>query len=103
MSWILILRIHRDVLTQIRKHLEVWKKEAEQIPNQELRKQALLSIEKKAFHCGGGSIYALLAQGKIKQTIRFIVAYQTITAVFFCMRYKVVGFEAGGRRQEGEE
>jgi hypothetical protein len=28
---------------------------------------------------------------------------KTNTAVFFCMRYKVTGFEAGGRRQEGEE
>jgi hypothetical protein len=30
------------------------------------------------------------------------VLVELITAVFFCMRYKVTGFEAGGRRQEAE-
>ena len=59
-------------------YLELWQQEAETIPNSELRKQALLSIESKAFHCEGGAIYGLLAQDKIEPTIRFIVAYQTI-------------------------
>jgi tetraprenyl-beta-curcumene synthase len=74
-----MLKIYRDVLPRVHKHLEVWKKEAEQIPNLELRKQALLSIENKTFHCEGGSIYGLLAQEGIEPTIRFIVAYQTIS------------------------
>jgi tetraprenyl-beta-curcumene synthase len=78
-SLILMLRIHRDVLPIVRKYLGFWKKEAEKIPNQELRKQALLSIENKAFHCEGGSIYGLLAQEEIEPVVRFIVAYQTIS------------------------
>lgn len=78
-SGMLMFKIYRDVLPKVRKCLKFWKNEAEQIPNHELRKQALLSIETKAFHCEGGSIYGLLAKGEIEQTIRFIVAYQTIS------------------------
>jgi tetraprenyl-beta-curcumene synthase len=74
----LMLRTYREVLPRVRKHLELWQQEAEIIPNSELRKQALLSIESKAFHCEGGAIYGLLAQDQIEPTIRFIVAYQTI-------------------------
>jgi tetraprenyl-beta-curcumene synthase len=74
----LMLRTYLEVLPRVRKYLELWQQEAETIPNAELRKQALLSIENKAFHCEGGSIYGLLAQDQIEPTIRFIVAYQTI-------------------------
>lgn len=76
---ILMLRIYRDVLPKVRKYLELWKQEAEQIPDLELRQQALLSIKSKTFHCEGGSIYGLLAKENIEPTIRFIVAYQTIS------------------------
>ena len=74
----LMLGTYREVLPRVRKHLELWQQKAEMIPNSELRKQALLSIESKAFHCEGGAIYGLLAQDKIEPTIRFIIAYQTI-------------------------
>ncbi|MEG3851041.1 tetraprenyl-beta-curcumene synthase family protein, partial [Microcoleus sp. herbarium19] len=43
------------------------------------RKQALLSINSKTFHCEGGAIYGLLAKAQIEATIRFIVADQTIS------------------------
>ena len=75
----LMLKIYLDVLPRVRKYLKFWKKEAEKIPNPELRIQALLSIKNKTFHCEGGSIYGLLAKEKIEQTICFIVAYQTIS------------------------
>lgn len=78
-SGMLMLKIYRDVLPRVRKYLKLWKNEAEKIPNFELRKQALLSIETKTFHCEGGSIYGLLAKEEIELTIRFIVAYQTIS------------------------
>ena len=74
----LMLRTYREVLPRVRKHLELWRQEAQIIPNSELRKQALLSIESKAFHCEGGAIYRLLAQDNIEPTIRFIIACQTI-------------------------
>lgn len=75
----LMLGIYREVLPRVRKYLAYWKKKAEQIPDPELRKQALLSINTKTFHCEGGSIYGLLAKAQIEPTIRFIVAYQTIS------------------------
>lgn len=77
--WMLMLGIYRDVLPRVRQYLELWKQEAEKIPDSELRQQALLSIHSKTFHCEGGSIYGLLARGGIEPTIRFIVAYQTIS------------------------
>ena len=78
-SGMLMLGIYREVLARVRKYLQFWQKEAELIPDSELRKQALLSIKNKTFHCEGGSIYGLLAKEKIEPTIRFIVAYQTIS------------------------
>ena len=78
-SGMLMLGIYREVLPRVRKYLQFWHKEAELIPDSELRKQALLSIKTKSFHCEGGSIYGLLAKEQIEPTIRFIVAYQTIS------------------------
>ena len=78
-SGMLMLGIYREVLPRVRKYLQFWHKEAELIPDSELRKQALLSIKTKNFHCEGGSIYGLLAKEQIEPTIRFIVAYQTIS------------------------
>jgi tetraprenyl-beta-curcumene synthase len=39
----------------------------------------LASIDSKAFHCEGGSVYALLAGVHYPDILRFIVAYQTIS------------------------
>lgn len=77
--WTMMIKIYKDVLPRVRDHLEQWRKKAEAIPNDELRKQALMSIDTKTFHCEGGSIYGLLAENKIDDVIRFIVAYQTIS------------------------
>ena len=49
------------------------------IPNPELRTQALASIEHKTFHCEGGGILALMAKKEYKKAVKFIVAYQTIS------------------------
>lgn len=71
----MILRVRPDVHCS----LQEWKRHAEKIPDPELRRQALMSIETKAFHCEGGAIYALLAGERYNEAIRFIVAYQTIS------------------------
>ncbi len=60
-------------------YLNEWRGKAQHIPNEELREQALASIEHKAFHCEGGAVYGLLAREKRRDIIRFIVAYQTIS------------------------
>jgi tetraprenyl-beta-curcumene synthase len=68
-----------QVRPDARRQLKDWKRQAENIPDYELRKQALMSIETKAFHCEGGAIYALLAGSSYQQAIRFIIAYQTMS------------------------
>ncbi|WNF39074.1 tetraprenyl-beta-curcumene synthase family protein [Bacillaceae bacterium IKA-2] len=71
--------IYKKVLPRVHYYLEEWKQKARSIPNPELQKQALASIEGKTFHCEGGSIYGILAGEDIDKVIRFIVAYQTIS------------------------
>lgn len=72
-------RVYRDVFPVVYDELEYWKKRANEIPDKELRKQALASIESKSFHCEGGGILSLLAGASYKEALKFIVAYQTIS------------------------
>lgn len=71
--------VYRSILPAVHEQLTYWKKRAMEIPNDELRTQALASIEDKTFHCEGGSILALAAKTKKIEAIQFIVAYQTIS------------------------
>ena len=77
--WTMTTKIILQVRPDVHRYLKEWKKRAEEIPDPELRKQALMSIETKDFHCEGGAIYALLAGNRYPDAIRFIVAYQTIS------------------------
>ncbi|SDM91291.1 tetraprenyl-beta-curcumene synthase [Fictibacillus solisalsi] len=77
--WALMYRIYRNVLPDVALYLENWREKAETIPNDELRKQALMSIDTKEFHCQGGAILALLAGEQRQKVIEFVVAYQTIS------------------------
>lgn len=77
--WALMSETRLKVLPSVRGYLKGWRTQAEEIPNPELRKQAIASIETKQFHCEGGSIYGLLAKSDWREAIRFIVAYQTIS------------------------
>lgn len=75
----LMNQVYRKVFPTVHRELMYWKEKAASIPNQELRNQALASIEHKTFHCEGGSILALLALDRRDEAIKFIVAYQTIS------------------------
>lgn len=75
----LMKNVYRDVFPVVHRELAFWRKKAENIPDPELRKQALASMNTKTFHCEGGAILALLAEGNREECIRFIVAYQTIS------------------------
>ena len=75
----LMSSFYRRILPSVHQELAYWKKRAESIPNAELRTQALASINSKTFHCQGGAILSLLAQKRLPDAIRFIVAYQTIS------------------------
>ena len=77
--WTLITKVMIQVRPDVRHYLGEWKQRAENIPDPELRRQALVSIETKTFHCEGGAIYALLAGPHYDEAIRFIIAYQTIS------------------------
>jgi tetraprenyl-beta-curcumene synthase len=76
---IMTSRIFLQVRPLVHRHLGAWAEKARQIPDPELRRQALMSIRSKTFHCEGGSIYGLLAGDHYGKAIRFIVAYQTIS------------------------
>lgn len=75
----LMSKVYYKVFPIVHQELAYWKNRAEQIPNPELKKQALASIENKTFHCEGGAILALMAKDQIRKTVKFIVAYQTIS------------------------
>jgi tetraprenyl-beta-curcumene synthase len=75
----LMNKVYRKIIPAVHQELAYWKSRAENIPNPELRSQALASIEHKTFHCEGGAILALTAKEDYKQAVKFIVAYQTIS------------------------
>lgn len=77
--WTMAGKILLGVIPRVRRHLAYWKERAAAIPDPELRKQALASIETKTFHCEGGALYSLLAGDRREDAVRFIVAYQTIS------------------------
>lgn len=75
----LMSRVYKYVLPEVRKSLHFWRQDAEGIPDPELRKQALASLETKQFHCEGGGIYAAGNLSMRHILIPLIVAYQTIS------------------------
>ncbi|MED0675220.1 tetraprenyl-beta-curcumene synthase family protein [Aneurinibacillus thermoaerophilus] len=75
----LMYRLYRHIFPAVRAEVERWRERAGQIPDPELRKQALDSIENKRFHCEGGSVYAAAHLAWKEPLIRLIVAYQTIS------------------------
>jgi tetraprenyl-beta-curcumene synthase len=75
----LMYRLYRYIFPTVKSELQSWRKRAEQIPDPELRAQALSSIENKSFHCEGGCVYAAASMPHRDSLIRLIVAYQTIS------------------------
>lgn len=75
----LVLKAYKKIFPSVRQELAYWKKRAEAIPNEELKRQALLSMKGKDFHSEGGAIFALIAEERYRDVIKFIVSYQTIS------------------------
>lgn len=75
----LMNKVYKEIFPEVQKQLHHWKREAMLIPDDELREQAIASIENKDFHCEGGAILAILAEEHKHEAISFIVAYQTIS------------------------
>lgn len=75
----LLYRMYRHVFPLVHRQLKEWRSKAENIPDTELRKQALASMTSKQFHCEGGSIYAVAGMKHRYRLVPLIVAFQTIS------------------------
>ncbi|NLL42612.1 MAG: tetraprenyl-beta-curcumene synthase family protein [Firmicutes bacterium] len=73
-----LLRRFISTLPLVKKELQGWACLAGQLTDP-LRSQALSSLERKAFHCLGGSVYAHYPGTDLEDTLRLIVAFQTIS------------------------
>jgi tetraprenyl-beta-curcumene synthase len=67
------------VFPLVKQELNRWQRMAAQLPDSRLSQQATESIRSKAFHCQGGSIFALYPGVNQVEAVRFIVAYQTMS------------------------
>lgn len=72
-------RVYRYVLPEVRARLQEWRQEAEQMPDEELRRQAIASMTDKEFHCIGGAVYAAADPAWRHVLVPLIVALQTIS------------------------
>ncbi|MFD2117299.1 tetraprenyl-beta-curcumene synthase family protein [Paenibacillus yanchengensis] len=72
-------RVYKYILPQVNEQLQRITERAKQIPDRELRKQALDSISTKKFHCQGGSVYAAAHPAYMPVLVPLIVALQTIS------------------------
>jgi tetraprenyl-beta-curcumene synthase len=92
---IILLTKFVSTMPQVKKELRSWAALARQLP-EPLRTQALASLELKAFHCIGGSIYAHYPGVDLKTMLPLIVAFQTISEYLdnLCDRLQVTDPEA---------
>jgi tetraprenyl-beta-curcumene synthase len=75
----LVIKLVRRVFPEVSRNLDTWTGICEMSGSEMLGKQAQESIRYKKFHAQGGSVYALYPNVQMKQTVRFIVALQTIS------------------------
>lgn len=75
----LMKQCYQNVFPAVNQELAYWQQRALQIPDHELKRQALASIHNKRFHCEGGAIFSLLAETNTADILSFIVSYQTIS------------------------
>lgn len=77
--WQLLYRVYRHVKPRLERDFSEWYRRAGQIPDPELRRQALASMNTKKFHCEGGAVYAAQVLPYVDRLVPLIVAYQTIS------------------------
>ncbi len=75
----LIQEFLKKALPGVDVQLEKWVERCSLAGEEELKIQALASIEKKKFHCQGGSVYSLYPSALFEAAESFIVAFQTIS------------------------
>ena len=75
----LINNFYKSYQPTTKHFLNLYEKQARQITDSTLKKEALASLSKKAFHCYGASFYAVLAKDSLRQDyLKFMTAYQTM-------------------------
>jgi len=75
----LIFNFVTRIFPLVKKELSGWQSFAQISAEAALSEQAQASITSKAFHCLGGSVYALYPGVNPETAVRFITAYQTIS------------------------
>ena len=75
----LVARFVKTVFPLVDKELGNWDNYVREHTSGELARQALASISEKKFHCQGGSIYCLYPGTTRENSLRLIVALQTIS------------------------
>ncbi len=78
-EWSVYLSMVRRIFPLAKAQLGRWEQRAREIPNPELRRQALASIHKKSFHSVGGAVFALMNRPEMNNLVAAIVAIQTIS------------------------
>lgn len=72
-------RFMRRIVPAVGRELEQWIRRAEQIPNANLRHQALASLRMKRFHAEGGCVFAAAHPEHIGRLVSLITGLQTIS------------------------
>jgi tetraprenyl-beta-curcumene synthase len=75
----LMFRVYKYVLPEVNAELNRLRVIAQHIPDDELRTQAIASMDSKKFHCQGGGVYAAANISSRHILIPLIVALQTIS------------------------
>src|SRR5690348_9124668 len=71
--------MYRYIRPKLKNEYDFWRRQADRIPDQELRKQAQDSLRTKKFHLEGGLIYSAQFSSSAATLVPWIVAYQTIS------------------------
>lgn len=79
MTLTLMTSFYRKYKPTTSKFLTFYEKQADQITDATLRKEALASLKSKFFHCYGASFYTYLVPSALQDDyLKFVTAYQTI-------------------------
>ncbi|MEM8960198.1 MAG: tetraprenyl-beta-curcumene synthase family protein [Acidobacteriota bacterium] len=75
----LLYRHQRIVLPLVDRALVGWHERARAIPEPGLRRQAVVTLDRKRVHCDAGGAYAAMALDRRETLVPLIVAFQTIS------------------------
>lgn len=75
----LMTAFYKSYQPKTKSFLSLYEQHAQQITDPKLKREALASLSKKAFHCYGASFYAVLVSDEYQADyLKFMTAYQTM-------------------------